>query len=164
MTKQQTCDKVNANRKEIENIKVGQEVYVRKKLRNKLKPKFGKEQITNIEADKLFSYVNKIKEQMNLVNTTYIKKRYPPARNQENLHKQQEMSLSLLKSISAKMTSTFLQLSENQEKISTKIKELSMDVSRIGFYQLLQNANEQLIQWMYPESDCINYYKTPMNN
>lgn len=194
--------------------------------------------IYKIEADKLFSYVNKIKEQMNLVNTTYMKKRYPPAttgynrykqtkivnvpinseheigkdqsmydlikqtknlihrtenklvnifptlprskrspldiigyignqlfglmdheekqridnalsvigRNQENLHKQQEMSLSLLKSISAKMTSTFLQLSENQEKISTKIKELSMDVSRIGLYQLLQNANEQLIQ------------------
>ncbi|KAK9685434.1 hypothetical protein QE152_g38062 [Popillia japonica] len=41
---------------------------------------------------------------------------------------------------------TFLQLPEKQEKISTKINKLSMDVSKIGFYQLLQNANEQLRQ------------------
>ncbi|KAK9720565.1 hypothetical protein QE152_g22008 [Popillia japonica] len=44
--------------------------------------------IYKIEADKLFSYVNKIKEQMNLVNTTYIKKRYPPATTGYNRYKQ----------------------------------------------------------------------------
>lgn len=58
-TKQQTCDKVNANRKEIENIKVGQEVYVRKKLRNKLKPKFGKEQITNVSDKTIHTQKNR---------------------------------------------------------------------------------------------------------
>ncbi|KAK9711731.1 Baculovirus F protein [Popillia japonica] len=44
--------------------------------------------IYKIEADKLFSYVNKIKEQMNLVNTTYMKKRYPPATTGYNRYKQ----------------------------------------------------------------------------
>ncbi|KAK9688512.1 hypothetical protein QE152_g35238 [Popillia japonica] len=47
-SKQRTCDKLNENRNDIQDIETGQSIYVRKKLRNKLKPKFSKEKVIKI--------------------------------------------------------------------------------------------------------------------
>lgn len=47
-TKARVCAKVNENRQEIENIEVDQEIYVQKKPRDKLKPKFTKAQVHKV--------------------------------------------------------------------------------------------------------------------
>ncbi|KAK9685669.1 Integrase zinc binding domain [Popillia japonica] len=266
-SKQRACDKLNENRNDIQDIETGQSIYVRKKLRNKLKPKFSKEKVIKIndktietqkqtklskdvikkkrkftknpmlqnEADSadhidpgnpndnsqpstrnarlvqghhdfvykiqgqnLFEHVHTLLEQVNLVNATFIRKTKPNVKvgydhinnirdqekeridnainilqknqeklhiqqkwsisilksistrltekNQEKLHIQQKWSISILKSISTRLTETFNELRENQERIGVKIKEIAYAFEQLTFYQMLQNANELIMQ------------------
>lgn len=67
-------------------------------------------------------------------------------KNQEKLHIQQKWSISILKSISTRLTETFNELRENQERIGVKIKEIAYAFEQLTFYQMLQNANELIMQ------------------
>lgn len=66
--------------------------------------------------------------------------------NQENLRKQQECSMSILKSIANRLTETFKEVQNNQIMISKRINSLATILEQIEFLEMVKDANELIIQ------------------